>query len=331
MDTAEPGERAEGSGSWTPPPATQPQIIRAHQRDHFFLAGFREQADAVLRAFLGTRTLSRWEGEANLLIRALYLSLTFGRGLQTLGEEYTDVYQVSARSSRFPTARLRAIHVALSLLPSYLLSRLASLANAQGRQTLSNALALSQTLVAAAGEVNLALFYFQGRYYSLLNRVLSLRPHTLSPPAPGVQPPSYGLLGILLSLRLAHRLYTFLSLTLRASSSPATSSAQGPSKQQAADNATFIDTKPVSLLLKPRDPDDKGPDHALIDLARLTAEQHGARRCVLCLEERTATAATACGHLFCWSCVVDWTREKPECPLCRQRIDLQSLVPIYNL
>ncbi|KZO97914.1 hypothetical protein CALVIDRAFT_65398 [Calocera viscosa TUFC12733] len=329
MDTAEPGDRAEGSRTWAPPAATQPQIIRAHQRDHFFLAAFKEQADSVLRSFLGTRTLSRWEGEANLLIRAFYLSLTFGRGLQTLGEEYTDVYQVSARSGRFPSHRLRAIHVALSTLPGYILSRLSRLPNLQRYQTASNLLVLIQTLLGGAMDVNLALFYFQGRYYSLLNRLLSLRPHTMSPPGPGVQPPSYGLLGILLSLRLAHRLYTFLSLSLRAASAPDTSAI--PSKPKSADNATFIDTKPVSLLLKPRDPDDKGPDHALFDLSKLTPEQHGARRCVLCLEERTATSATVCGHLFCWTCVVDWTREKPECPLCRQRIDLQSLVPIYNL
>ncbi|EJU05371.1 peroxisome assembly protein per8 [Dacryopinax primogenitus] len=329
MDTAEPGERAESSTRWVPPAAAQPQIIRAHQRDIYFLAAFMEQCETVLRSFFGVRTLRRWEKEINLLVRAFYLSLTLGRGFQTLGEEYTDVYQVSARSGRFPTHRLRIISVLLSTLPFYLVARLSASLNPQRNPALSSLLALSQTATAVAADVNLALFYFQGRYYSLLNRFLSLRPHTMSPPEPGIRPPSYGLLGLLLSMRLAYRAYTFISSLTHASS--ASTAISTDSKSKSPGNATFIDAKPVTLLLHPRDPEDKGPEHAYVSLSSLTPEQHSARRCVLCLEERTATAATACGHLFCWTCVVDWTREKPECPLCRQKIDLQSLLAIYNL
>ncbi|KAK4185505.1 Pex12 amino terminal region-domain-containing protein [Podospora australis] len=52
------------------------------------------------------------------------------------------------------------------------------------------------------------------------------------------------------------------------------------------------------------------------------------RKCTLCLEEMKDPAATSCGHVFCWSCIGDWVREKPECPLCRREALVQHILPL---
>jgi hypothetical protein len=52
------------------------------------------------------------------------------------------------------------------------------------------------------------------------------------------------------------------------------------------------------------------------------------RKCTLCLEEMRDPAATSCGHVFCWSCIGDWVREKPECPLCRREALVQHILPL---
>ncbi|KAJ7630464.1 hypothetical protein FB45DRAFT_990492 [Roridomyces roridus] len=312
------------------PPAQQAQIIRANQRDLFHVSSLKDQLETVLRAWLGwfhtllsvrrlnlsgTRWLSRWDKEVDLLVKLGYYSLTTARATQTLGEEYTDIWQYSASERTLPPSRFK---------PSST-TRLDDIYPDNGRHSaLRKRLKSLPGVLEVLGEINLAVFYIYGTYYDLVKRILGIRKVSSTPPNPHVRPPSYSLLGVLLGVRLLYRLVTFLRTKLE-------------QRESSNTHETFLDERPVSMFLGPVDPEGEPAkpaeqdERTMLDVSSIPDALRAGRNCTLCLEERTDSCATECGHLFCWSCIVGWGREKAECPLCRQSLNLTRLLPIYNL
>ncbi|KAJ7480138.1 Pex12 amino terminal region-domain-containing protein [Mycena galericulata] len=333
------------------PPAQQAQIIRANQRDLYHVSSLKDQVETVLRAWLGTRWLSRWDKEVDLLVKLGYYGLTTARATQTLGEEYTDIWQYSAFHHALPPPRLtRAALVLLPTLPAYLLARLDDIYPNNGRSSrFRKTIKSLPGVLEVLAELNLALFYINGTYYDLVKRLLGIRKVSSIPRDPRIRPPSYSLLGILLGVRLLHRLVMFLRKNLAAKPSTIKGKQSGTSSTQ----ETFLDERPVSLFLGPVDPEGEpakpaeNDERTMLDIPSIPDALRAGRNCTLCLEERTDSCATECGHLFCWSCIVGWGREKvhhpiplvqpkltrdqAECPLCRQSLSLTRLLPIYNL
>ncbi|KAF8592031.1 hypothetical protein K439DRAFT_1643984 [Ramaria rubella] len=320
------------------PSASQAQIIRANQRDVFHISSLREQLEASLRTWFGTRWILRWEKEIELFAKLAYFGLVNRYSYQTLGEEYTDIWQRSLRSPGLSSGKLRSAVVLFSILPSYFLRSLGSRLNARVPGTWFTKLVHHlPTLLDALSEINLAVFYFCGNYHDLTQRIFRIRHISTIPTNPNVTPPSYSILGLMITIRLAYRVIEFL----RSYSSPDTPEAEREKGERRLHHISpgepTIDTRNVSSILASMSADEHEPtsaeddEHTMLYVPALSVEERMARRCTLCLEERTSTCATECGHLFCWSCISGWAKEKPECPLCRQLLNPIRLLPLYNL
>ncbi|CAE7218404.1 unnamed protein product [Rhizoctonia solani] len=328
------------------PPATQAQIIRSNQKDLQHVTQLREQISDVARNYLGSRWLHRREAELELAINVLYSTVTSLRATQTLGEEYVGMWAYDSATRLLPSRKLRAALILLPTLPSYISSKLNS--RAPGSSSLHTYLRALPAIVETAVEVNLALFYLTGTYYNLTKRVLGVRHISNMLPDPNARPPSYSFLGILMCIRILHRLYTLLDKQLKSLEPPppvqptntlALSDSQDLLIPRDTDiqQHRYIDSRRVTEILQKQDetseisPDAERDEFTSLHVAGIHPGLRAGRRCALCLEERTATTSTECGHLFCWSCIVGWGDEKAECPLCRQSLKTTRLLPVYNL
>uniref|UniRef100_V5E5S7 RING-type E3 ubiquitin transferase n=1 Tax=Kalmanozyma brasiliensis (strain GHG001) TaxID=1365824 RepID=V5E5S7_KALBG len=92
------------------PPAAQPEIVRAYQKDTYYKDLFTSQVSDVIRSLFGTRVQHSHTSSISLVGALGYYLLSTssipgmgdGRGGQTLGEEYVNAIPSNAKTGRIP-------------------------------------------------------------------------------------------------------------------------------------------------------------------------------------------------------------------------------------
>ncbi|GJJ09550.1 hypothetical protein Clacol_003773 [Clathrus columnatus] len=216
--------------------------------------------------------------------------------LQTLGEEYTDIWTVTSRK-RLPSRKWRLILALASTLPSYMLHRFLRYMNENHPDlSLTKRLSIVPNILDLVSEVNLMAFYFWGSYYQTIKRLFRFRnvillyglfyecvfivsQITTIPPNPNLEPPSYSLLGVFISIRLAYQSIKFASslTTSFSRTMPYTSTSE-----KEGENELLLDQKSVSSLLKSVEstkPEDD--ENTVLNVSQLSEEEKSSRRCAL--------------------------------------------------
>ncbi|KAJ2846070.1 hypothetical protein IWW36_004520 [Coemansia brasiliensis] len=60
------------------------------------------------------------------------------------------------------------------------------------------------------------------------------------------------------------------------------------------------------------------------------AEANDEFSCNICFDTATDPVLTLCGHLFCWSCLVQWLERSATCPVCKAGCDKEKVIPVYG-
>jgi peroxin-10 len=205
--------------------------------------------------------------------------------------------------------------------------------------------------------LTLAIFYFSGAYYTLSKRLLGLRyvftTRRRADPGGAGDTVGYEVLGVLLVVQMAVRAALHVRATLRGGAA-AEMETEVEIRERAAvvgdvslDGTAYASNTELlagggggvgsqrslgEIGAATHTPVAKGGT-ARFDLRRdekvmgwIRGREQ--RKCTFCLEGLKDPAAIQCGHVFCWSCIGDWVRETPKCPLCRSDVLPQHILPL---
>lgn len=346
------------------PFATSPDVIRSHEKDVFLTNSLVQQSQSIIRSLRGARFAHTYSDAIKHVTELLYFSLTTAIGNRTLGEEYCDLVQLEDDTLRLPAISRRVGYILSSILVPWSLQRLLPALRQRVRNKLERSIARQQVRAAQqAGllqskpnntprpfftklriqqyildhldsitslnpiyALSIATFYFTGSYYHLSKRIWRLRYVFTKKIDENEQRIGYEVLGVLMVLQIA--VQGFLHVRKLSHSMNEDESQSAETGESRSGEGALIPSiqNPAAVPLLPGSAARYDLDEDPGAVAWIPEGQQ--RKCTLCLEAFKDPSVTTCGHVFCWVCVRDWVREKPECPLCRQDVLLSKVLPL---
>ncbi|KAK2755495.1 peroxisome biogenesis factor 10 [Arachnomyces sp. PD_36] len=340
------------------PFATSPDVIRSHEKDVYITGSLTSQAHTIARSLRGARFAHAHTEAVKNLTEILYLSLTTLLGNRTLGEEYCDVVQLEDDTLQLPSLARRAGYILSSVLAPWALQRILPTLRRKLRAKLERSIARQQARAQNQGQkqqtnktlyfqtyilqhldsltslspiyaLSIATFYFTGSYYHLSKRFWGLRYVFTKKVADSEQRIGYEVLGALMVCQMMVQGILHIRQTIHAaeaSQDPSSSTTKSTSGQTAPTILPPASSAEATPVLPPDTPRYDLSTSQASSFTWIPSEQQ--RKCTLCLELFKDPSVTTCGHVFCWTCIRDWVKEKPECPLCRQSVMGSKVLPL---
>lgn len=283
--------------------ARQPEIIRCVQKDILYTNQIREQVFELLRLLSPSSLRYRlqfyhkWSPHVSSL---LYYGFHAIFRLQTLGEEYTGLVQTNRTFRGLPGIGVQLFTYLIEFFGEAVLERLLRECKAkiaaseelleEPKQKLCKLMDFLIGSLPYAKVLHLGVFYWRGGKYQISKRITGL---------------NYVLYNYLGRPKGFLKSYRWLSVI------------------------TFLQMGVVFYKYSRKikwTTSSAGDKKTIASQTTRTASD----KCILCLENRTKSTATSCGHVFCWNCILNCLRTRSECPVCREPVTSQSVVFLMN-
>lgn len=150
-------------------------------------------------------------------------------------------------------------------------------------------------------------------------------------------------LGIVMLAQITYELYN-ICVSLNVESGSGTNSMVSSTLTFVDENYVIVEERDQSVELENLDLSDgrveleQDSENENVDARSSTNERsskasqrHSSVKCPLCLSSGNWLAATECGHVFCYECILDYLNEKDDCPICRCLVRPHRVVPLLNV
>ena len=285
------------------PVASRRQIFRSLLKDKTYSKLLLKQVEEVVTTLLGPQNATRYKVETEAIVELCYEFLARNARKQTLGQEDCDLLPMVHPEGHVPSN----LHVGMLILFKigfpYAAEKLSTSSNSfslLGRQVRPDLQKKVSSLILGAEQACLILFFISGFFPQLGHRLSKLTFYTYD--EVGKQRKGeghYKLLGLLLAVSTVSGMIGRALKVVKE---------EGEKDSEVPKAASGKDEGGAATAEK--------PEHET--------------KCPLCLSNLESSASTPCGHIFCWSCILDWCNRKQECPLCRANADARDLVCMFH-
>lgn len=286
--------------------ARPPEIVRTAQKDAQYTTEINQNVLEIAQ-FLSknNRSLIKFSDLSRVISNLFYHGFATINRLQTLGEEYTGIIQIDQQTDNLPSKFVQIVAIILEFAGERFFLKLLKAYERkiedndelvpEARKSL---LKLNQAVRSSLPYIKAfhrGLFYFNSGHFQLSKRVTGIH---------------YVLVRFWLNENHPIKGYKFLGVFTMLQ---VVFSLLGKLKDKFAESKSTTTNVGITRKIVR---DQRAIEHS--------------KKCVLCLENRTDLTATHCGHLFCWTCILELLRFKSECPLCRDDLSSSSVIFLQN-
>lgn len=289
--------------------ARQPEVIRTTQKDLQYTSEINQNVLEIAQ-FLSqnNRNLIKFGEISKALSNVFYHGFATLNRLQTLGEEYTGIIQIDRRTENLPSKFFQLIAILLEFAGESFVLRVLTLYKKKveesdellpdARDALIRLINIAKLSIPYVKAFHRGLFYLDPGHFQMSKRLTGI---------------NYVLVRFWLNEHHSIKGYKFLGFVTILQ---VIFSLAGKLKEKLAERNMNAKASPSSGIVR----------RPLYEQKRAEST----KKCVLCLELRTDLTATHCGHLFCWSCILELLKFKGECPLCREELKTSSVIFLQN-